>query len=339
MVTELVRRPHARNLVRWAATRPEVLVLSADLTASCEADDFRDAYPERFFSLGVAEQNMVSLAAGLAREGFRPYLHTFGVFLTRRTFDQVAMTLGYSYQPVRLLGFLPGLTTPGGVTHQATDDIALMRAVPNMTVVEVGDATEVESVLDATEHLPGPLYLRMLRGEVPRLFPVAEPLQVGVHRRLRAGSDLLLVSSGICTEEAQRAVAALAEQGVAVEHWHVSTLKPFSDAPLLEAASRCRHGVITLENHSVVGGLGSALAERMAEEGLGRRLLRLALPDRYLHGASRAFLMRETGIDARGVVEGVERLLGQRLDLDLTAPTTPAPPPVVQAAPAKAEDL
>jgi len=120
--------------------------LSADLTSSCEADDFRDTYPDRFFSVGMAEQNMMSFAAGLAREGFFPYIHTFAVFICRRPFDQVAMSIAYPNLPVRLIGFLPGITTPGGATHQAVDDVALMRVLPNMTILECGDATDVESV-------------------------------------------------------------------------------------------------------------------------------------------------------------------------------------------------
>jgi transketolase len=124
---ETVARPHARHFVPWAADKPKVLVLSADLTSSCEADDFRQAYPDRFFSLGMAEQNMMGFAAGLAREGFYPYVHTFAVFICRRPFDQVAMSIAYPNLPVRLIGFLPGITTPGGVTHQAIDDVGLMR--------------------------------------------------------------------------------------------------------------------------------------------------------------------------------------------------------------------
>ncbi|MGD9298827.1 MAG: transketolase, partial [Thiohalocapsa sp.] len=157
---ETVTRPHREHFVRWAAHRPEVLVLSADLTSSCEADGFRDTYPERFFSLGMAEQNMMGFAAGLAREGFFPYIHTFAVFVTRRPFDQVAMAIAYPNLPVRLVGFLPGLTTPGGVTHQAIDDVGLMRLIPNMTVLETGDATEVESVLDVAQAVDGPVYIR-----------------------------------------------------------------------------------------------------------------------------------------------------------------------------------
>ena len=181
---EIVSRPHCKNLVEWAKDKPRVVVLSADLTSSCEVDTFRDAYPDRFFSMGMAEQNMMGFAAGLAREGFFPYIHTFAVFITRRPFDQLAMSIAYPNLPVRLMGFLPGITTPGGVTHQAIDDVALMRIVPNMTVLEVGDATEVESVLDVAQSIQGPVYVRMLRGEVPRLFVKTEPVRLNQARIL-----------------------------------------------------------------------------------------------------------------------------------------------------------
>ena len=206
---EVVSRPHARNLVRWAKDRPEVIVLSADLTSSCEANDFRDTYPDRFFSLGMAEQNMMGFAGGLAREGFRPYVHTFAVFITRRPFDQVAMSIAYPNLPVRLVGFLPGITTPGGVTHQAVDDVALMRQVPNMTVLECGDATDVESVLDVAESIDGPVYIRMLRGDVPRLFAGNEPMKLGRARVLSKGTDVALITTGICTGEALRVTNGL----------------------------------------------------------------------------------------------------------------------------------
>jgi len=308
---ETVTRPHRDHLVRWAAERPEVLVLSADLTASCEADGFRDAYPERFFSLGMAEQNMMGFAAGLAREGFFPYIHTFAVFICRRPFDQVAMSIAYPNLPVRLVGFLPGITTAGGVTHQAVDDIALMRIIPNMTVLECGDATDVDSVLDVAQAVDGPVYIRQLRGEVPRLFPAAEPLRLGRARRLGDGDDLCVLSTGVCTEEALRAVAALRGQGLSIAHLHVSTLKPFNDPDVIEAIARARHGVIAMENHGINGGLGSAIAELIAEEGLGQRLIRIGLRDTYAHGASRAWLMREYGLDAMALVRAVEALTGE----------------------------
>ncbi|NBC48596.1 MAG: transketolase [Gammaproteobacteria bacterium] len=312
---ETVTRPHRANLIRFGERHPELLVLGADLTSSCEADGFRDRFPERFFSFGMAEQNMLGFAAGLAREGFFPFIHTFSVFITRRPFDQLAMSIGYPNLPVRLIGFLPGITTPGGVTHQAIDDVALLRAIPNMTILEAGDATEVESLLDCAQAIDGPVYVRQLRGEVPRLFPADEPLRLGQARRLSEGSDLAVISSGICTEEAMRAVPALEAQGVSVTHLHVSTLKPFTDPQLAAAIAQARHGAIAIENHSVIGGLGSAIAEQLAEQGIGKRLLRLGLRDTYAHGASKSYLMREYGLDALALVSAAETLIGASLDI------------------------
>lgn len=310
---EIVSRPHARNLVRWAKDKPNVIVLSADLTGSCEVDDFQAAYPERFFSFGMAEQNMMGFAAGLAREGFFPYVHTFAVFICRRPFDQVAMSIAYPNLPVRLIGFLPGITTPGGVTHQATDDVALMRALPNMTILDCGDATEVESVLDVAQPVNGPVYVRMLRGEVPRLFDCTEATQLGRARVLREGNDVTILSSGICTEEAIRATSAMSAKGISIRHLHVFTLKPFDDPMVLESAVATRYGVVTLENHSIVGGLGSAVAETMAEAGLVRKLVRLGLRDTYAHGATRPYLMKKYGLDAMALVSAVERLIDTSL--------------------------
>jgi len=313
---ETVQRPHRENLVRWAGQRPEVLVLSADLTSSCEADGFRERYPERFYSFGMAEQNMMGFAGGLAREGFYPFVHTFAVFVCRRPFEQVAMSIAYPNLPVRLIGFLPGITTAGGVTHQAIDDIGLMRLLPNMTVLECGDATEVESVLDVAQGVAGPVYVRMLRGEVPRLFDPAEPLVLGRSRLLGEGCDLLVLSSGICTEEALRATQALRQRGLAIGHRHVATLKPFDDDELAQAVGETRFGVVTIENHSTIGGLGSAVAELMAARGVGKRLIRLGLRDTYAHGASRAYLMREYGLDALALTRAAEDLTGERLGCD-----------------------
>lgn len=258
---------------------------------------------------------MMGFAAGLAREGFFPFIHTFAVFICRRPFDQVAMSIAYPNLPVRLIGFLPGITTAGGVTHQAIDDLALMRILPNISVLECGDATEVESVLDVAQSIAGPVYVRMLRGEVPRLFDPAEPMRLGQARELAAGRDLLVLSAGICTEEAMRAIQVLRARGLDVGHLHVSTLKPLDDPRILAAISETRFGVVSMENHSIIGGLGSAVAELMAEQGLARRLVRIGLRDTYAHGASRQYLMREYGLDAMALVRAVEDLSGERLGL------------------------
>jgi transketolase len=313
---EILTKVHARNLVAWAKDRPEVVVLSADLTSSTEVDLFQQVYPDRFFSMGLTEQNMMSFAGGLAREGYTPYIHTFAVFIYRRAYDQIIASVAYPNLRVRLVGFLPGVLTPGGVTHQAIEDVSLMRAVPNMTVLEVGDATEIETVLDAAQPIDGPVYIRMLRGETPRLFDPSEPFVLNRARQISAGNDITLISSGVCTEEAMRATAALTARGVSIRHLHVSTHKPFDDPAVLEACAAARLGVITMENHTIIGGLGSAVAETMAENGLGKKLVRIGLKDVFAHGASRPYLMREYGLDALALVHTVEKLVGEALGIE-----------------------
>lgn len=308
---EIVKRPHVENFITWAEDKPEVVVLTADLTNSSEVGKWRDTYPDRFFGMSMAEQNVMGFAAGLAREGYVPFIHTFAVFIYRRPYDQLAMSIAYPNLPVKFIAFLPGITTPGGVTHQAIEDVAIMRATPNVTILETGDATEVESVLDVAYDINGPVYVRMLRGEVPRLFPKDEPMKLDEVRVLSDGDDLVVVTSGITTEEAMRAAKPLADAGIGMKHLHVSTHKPFNDPVILESIEASRYGVITLENHTIIGGLGSAVAEKMADAGSGKRLLRLGLRDTYAHGASRPYLMKEYGLDAAALVTGVEQLTGK----------------------------
>ncbi|HEY3335256.1 MAG TPA: transketolase C-terminal domain-containing protein [Candidatus Limnocylindrales bacterium] len=340
MSVETVARPHVQNFIDWAADKPEVVVLSADLTNSSEVGRWRDTYPDRFFSMGMAEQHMLSFAGGLAREGYTPFIHTFAVFIYRRAYDQLAMSVAYPNLRVRMIGFLPGILTPGGVTHQAIEDVAILRATPNMTVLETGDATEVESVLDVAQAVNGPVYVRMLRGGVPRLFPRTDPMRLDRVRVLAEGTDVALITSGVETEEGLRAVHALRRRGVGVQHLHVSTHKPFDDPAILAALERTR-AVVTAENHTVVGGLGSAIAERLADHGLGRKLVRVGLQDTYAHGASREHLMREYGLDAAGIVRAVERATGEQLGLsdeELAAEPMDTQPEVVVSA-ANADSL
>lgn len=315
MSYEIVVRPHQQNFIDWSMDKPKVLVLSADLTNSCEVAKWRDTYPDRFFSMGMAEQNMLGFAAGLAREGFEPWLHTFSVFLYRRPLDQLQMSVAYPSLKVRLVGFLPGIMTPGGVTHQAIEDIAIMRAIPNMTILEVGDATEAQSVLDVAHAIDGPVYIRQLRGEVSRIFPADEPFIFNKARILSTGTDITLITSGVMTEEALRVVPLLQEHGVTISHLHISTLKPFTDPAIVAALSTAKHGVITMENHTIVGGLGSAVAEIMAERGMGVPLQRIGLKDTYAHGASQKFLMSEYEMDVAALVRAVETALGRKLNI------------------------
>lgn len=312
-MVEMVNRPYASAFEAYAVAHPEVLCLSADLTSSCEVDGFRDRHPDQFLSMGMAEQNMMSFAGGLGLAGFRPFIHTFGVFMYRRPYDQLMASIAYPRRKVRMMAFLPGVTTPGGMTHQSIEDISVMRSIPNMTILETGDATEVESICEAADSIDGPVWCRVLRGAVPRLFNT--PIKVGQIRELSLGDDILIVTSGVCTEEALRARSALAGAGVSIRHLHLHTIKPFDAQALLDHIGSVRHGVITLENHVTEGGIGSLVAETMADAGVGKRLLRLGLKDTYAHGGSRPYLMRYYGLDALALVRGVEVLMGQDFGL------------------------
>lgn len=305
---------HEKNMLKFAKKHPEVIVLSGDLGSSCEVKKFRQTYPQRYFTMGIAEQNMCSWAAGMAREGFRPYLHTFAVFLYRRILDQIEMSVTYPNLPVVFVGFVPGITTPGGVSHQSINDIGVLRTLPNMTIFDIGDATEIESVLDLAYDINAPVYIRMLRKEVPRLFPKNEKMQFNHARVLSVGEDILVLTSSICTEEAMRGIYALKQKGLSVQHMHISTLKPFSDPAVLKALKKCKYGVITMENHLNIGGLGTATADMMAENAIGKKLIKIGLKC-YPHGASKMYLMKKYGIDAMSLVKAAENLCGKDFGL------------------------
>jgi transketolase len=306
-------RVYDSNFVKWAKDKPEVVALSADLTGGCELRMFQETYPERFFSMGIAEQNMHSFAGGLASEGFIPFVHTFAVFIYRRALDQVTMSIAHPNAKVRLVGSVPGVTSPAGATHQAIDDIGIMRTVPNMTILECGDVADIESFFKLTEEIDGPVYVRMLRGEVPRLFN--SPMKFNESRVVTEGKDIVLLSSGVCTEEAIRAVDALKKKGLSIKHMHVTCLKPFNDMKIMDAISDSKYGVVTIENHSVIGGLGSIVADKMAELGLPKKLYKIGIQDEYMHGGSKLYLMKRYKIDAMSVINTIENIVEETLDI------------------------
>ena len=196
---QTVLKPYGGALVELARQRPEIICLGADLTRQTETDLFRDTIPDRFINVGMAEANMLSIAGGLARAGHIVFVNSFGVFTTRRCYDQIAMSVAYPNLNVKIVGFMPGLSSPGGPSHQAIEDVALMRALPNMTVVEPADAVETKQVVAAIADLPGPVYLRLKRGEIPvifdddhRLDPTRAQLLIGGE-----GCDVCIVASGM----------------------------------------------------------------------------------------------------------------------------------------------
>lgn len=317
-----VLKPYGQALVALAETDGRIVCLSGDLTRQCEVDLFRDALPERFINAGMAEANMIGIAGGLARGGHIPFVHTFGVFATRRAYDQVAMAVAYPNLPVRIVGFMPGLSSPGGPSHQATDDVALMRALPNMTVIDVADAVETTHAVRAIVDHPGPVYLRLKRGEIPVLFDHAHDFRLDRAQVLAPGTDVALVASGMMLSVAISAATTLADHGVSAAIVNVPVLKPLDAATVTGVCTGAR-AVVTVENHSIVGGLGSAVAEALAEAGLGRPLRRIGVPDTFAEGArTAAYLFDRYGMSTQAVIAAAWSLLGR----DGPPPSAPAIP-------------
>jgi transketolase len=307
--TEL--KPYGKALLDLARRREDVLCLSGDLTRQCEIDLFQAELPERFIHGGMAEANMMGVAGGLARCGHIPFVHTFGVFATRRPYDQIANAIAYPNLPVRIIGFMPGVSTPGGPSHQAIDDIALMRALPNMTVIDVADAVEVRQVVEAIVDVPGPVYVRLKRGEIPVIFGEEHLLNLDRAEVLTDGTDVALFASGMMLAPALSAARVLGEHGVSVSVVNVPVIKPLDTVTVQGVAAEAKV-VLTAENHSVIGGLGSAVAETIAEAGLGRPLRRIGLQDTFAEGSlSGPYLFEKYGLSTRSLIEAAWAALGR----------------------------
>jgi transketolase len=255
-------KPYGRALVELARRRADVLCLSGDLTRQTEVDLFQAEFGERFIHGGMAEANMMGMAGTLARCGFVPFVHTFGVFATRRPYDQIANAIAYPNLPVRIIGFMPGVSTPGGPSHQATDDVALMRALPNMTVVDVADAVETRQVPALVADVPGPVYVRLKRGEIPVIFDASHVLRLDRVSVAAAGTDVALFASGMMLAAALGASRALGACGVSVSVINVPVIKPLDTAG---GAGRGFGGFGTAGGHG-----GEPLDHRRAWFGGGR---------------------------------------------------------------------
>jgi transketolase len=320
-----VLKPYGRALVELARQRPEIVCLSGDLTRQCEIDLFQAEFPDRFIHAGMAEANMIGVAGALARSGLIPFVHTFGVFATRRPLDQIVNAVAYPHLPVRIVGFMPGVSSPGGPSHQAIEDVALMRALPGMTVIDVADATETTQAVAAIADLPGPAYLRLKRGEIPVIFPGDHRLSLDRAQVLEGSgeSDVALIASGMMLAPALAAATTLRANGVATTVVNVPVIKPLDTETVLAAAASAE-AVITAENHTIVGGLGSAVAETLAEAALPRPLHRVGLQDTFAEGAQTApYLFTKYGLTTQHLIQAAWSVLGRPGEPPL-APTLPA---------------
>jgi transketolase len=305
-----VLKPYGQSLVALAQERDDVLCLSGDLTRQCEIDLFQEAFPGRFIHAGMAEANMMGVAGALARDGFVPFVHTFGVFATRRPLDQIINAIAFPGLRVRIMGFMPGVSSPGGPSHQAIDDVALMRAVPGMTVIDVADAVEVRQVAAAIVDVDGPVYVRLKRGEIPVIFGEDHRLSLDRAEVLTHGGDVALFASGMMLAPALAAARLLGEHGVSVSLVNVPVIKPLDTNTVADVARAARVAVAA-ENHTIVGGLGSAVAEALAEAGLGRPLRRVGLLDTFAEGSLTApYLFDKYGLSTQAIVDAAWAALG-----------------------------
>lgn len=305
-------------LLELAQRRDDILCLSGDLTRQCEIDTFRDRIPERFFSVGMAEQNMIGVAAGLASEGENPFCHTFAAFATRRCYDQIVNAVAVPALPVRIAGFMPGLSSPGGTSHQAIDDLALMRILPNMTVIDLGEANEMAQAVAVAAEVDGPVYLRVRRNIIPSFLDGTRfRLAVGESYLLREGTDVGFIASGMMTERALMAAQLLQQQGVSAAVLHVPSIKPIDQEGIKHVAATTRL-LISLDNHNIIGGLGSAVAEVLAEANEPTPLLRLGVRDRFAQCGSRDYLFQQAGLDPDQIAStAIARLNGASLEESL----------------------
>jgi transketolase len=300
--------PFGQSLLALAGARPDVVGLTADLGKYTDILPFASQFPSRYFNVGMAEQNLIAVAAGLAKTGYVPYCTTYAVFATRRAHDFISIACAHARLKVRIFAGLPGLSTSYGATHTAPDDLALMRAVPGLTIIDPADATELALVTQAVVDVDGPVYVRLLRGEVPVVFGPEHRFEIGRARLLRDGSDLGLISTGMMTGRALDAAARLASLGVSVAVLHVPTLKPFDEQSVLDLANRVDR-LVSIENHFRSGGLGTAVAETLIDQSMPKPLLRLGLPDRHIECGSVATLHDRYGLSVDRLTERLRAYL------------------------------
>lgn len=303
---DAISAPFGQALVDLARTREDILGLSADLSKYTDMHVFAEAYPDRFYQMGMAEALMMSAAAGLAREGFVPFATTYAVFASRRAYDFIAMAIAEEYLPVKICCALPGLSTGYGPSHQATEDLAIMRGLPNLTVLDPCDAIEIDQATRAIASSPGPVYMRLLRGKVPNVLgEYGYRFQLGKAQLIRDGTDVLIISSGFMTMRALDAAGVLGADGISCAVLHSPTIKPLDDATICAEVAKGGRLVVTAENHSITGGLGEAVAGALMRAQIHAPFRQIALPDEFLDAGALPTLHDQYGITVARVAERI----------------------------------
>jgi transketolase len=303
--------PFGHALVELARSKSNVIGMTADLGKYTDLHILAKEFPERYYQMGMAEQLLMGAASGFAHEGAQPFVTTYAVFATRRAYDFIHQTIAEDNLDVKIVAALPGLTTGYGPSHQAAEDLALMRAMPNMTVIDPCDALDIEQMVPAIAAHKGPVYARLLRGNVPAVLDeYGYRFELGKAKLLRDGADVLLVSSGIMTMRSLEAAKALEQDNVDVAVLHVPTIKPLDTATILREAKRTGRMVVVAENHSVIGGLGEAVARTLLGAGVTPAFRQIALPDAFLDAGALPTLHDRYGISTEAMCNTIKGWLG-----------------------------
>lgn len=306
-----VKKTFGQTLVELGQADPRIVVLEADLMKVSGTHPFLEKFPERHFQVGIAESNMVGVAAGLAAMGKVPFLSTFANFAARRACDQAAMAVAYNRFNVKICGDYAGLTAEkNGATHISIEDIAIYRSMPNMTVIVPGDCIELKKIIKVIAEYDGPVYLRKPQGPMYNIFPADYEFVIGKAVVIEQGFDATLITTGITTWEGRKACEILKAQGINVRHIHMPTIKPIDREEILRAAKETG-AIITVENHSRLGGLGSAVTEVICDE-YPVPVVRLGIDDSFGETATLEWLMDKFGINADHIVNNVKNVIKKK---------------------------
>lgn len=301
--------PFGHALAALGESDERIVGLSADLAKYTDMHIFREAFPERFFQMGMAEQVMMGAAAGMAQVGLIPFASTYSVFATRRAYDWIALDMAEPKLNVNIVGALPGLTTGYGPSHQATEDMAILRACPELTIIDPCDAVDLEQAVPQLAATPGPTYTRLLRGQVPRILDqYGYSFELGKVKVVRPGNDVVFVASGLMTMRALLAAERLKDDNIDVSVVHCATIKPF-DAQTVVRELDTPRAAFTLENHTVVGGLFEACAGALVRAGAGAQVTPIGLPDEFIDAGALPTLHDRYGLSVDSIVETVKARL------------------------------
>ncbi len=302
----VVAAPFGKAMVELGHARADVVGMTADLAKYTDLHLFAREFPERFFQMGMAEQLLMAAAGGMAKEGFTVFATTYAVFATRRAYDFVHQVIAEENLDVKLCCALPGLTTGYGPSHQATDDIALMRAIPGLTIVDPCDAFEIGQAVPQIAAHAGPVYMRLPRGNVPLVLDEYDyRFELGKAGLIRDGNAVLVISSGFMTMRALEAARELQADGIDVAVLHVPTIKPLDEATILAEVRRLGRRVVVAENHSAIGGLGEAVASLLMRSGVATAFRQIALPDAFLDAGALPTLHDRYGISTQAIVRRI----------------------------------